>query len=246
MLLTGLLYVMVMFAQTVGFGTDQAGLDAFQGSSNTLGDLGKMYVASWFAFILLVTAVLSAFASNLSSVATAARLTMALARHGFGPRKLAEVDPLHHAPRTAVLFMAAIGVVVNLASWLSGWPVMGTGDAAIDSYFFFAVVGATCLLFVYLLVEAAVLVAWRRGLVKASAIEMILPLLGGLFILVVIFYGVKDAEGLSPAYVAIGWVAVGLIISVLATSLARRIGESLTHELADDSDSAPNTEAERR
>ncbi|EAP99484.1 Amino acid permease [Janibacter sp. HTCC2649] len=230
-LLTGVLFVVVMFAQTIGFGTDKAGLEAFQTSGNTLGDLGDSYVGQWFGVLLLVTAVMSAFASNLSSVAAAGRLVMALARHGFGPAKLAQVDARHHSPRFAILAVAAVSVVVNLISWLSGWPTMGTGDAAIDSYFFFAVVGATCLLFVYLLVEVAVFAAWRRGLVTLNPVELVIPTLGGLFILLVIWFGVKDATGLSPAFVALAWVALGLIIAVAASKLAARIGASLRDEL---------------
>jgi amino acid transporter len=232
-LLTGVLFVVVMFAQTIGFGTDEAGLAAFQGSGNTLGDLGEGYVGHWFALLLLVTAVLSAFASNLSSVAASARLAMALARDGFGPRQFAEIDPTHRTPRNAVLAMAAVGVVVNVITWLTGWPVMGTGDAAIDAYFFFAVVGATCLLFAYLLVEVAVFAAWRRRQISVRPAELVLPGLGGAFILVVIGYSVKDATGLSPAFVAIGWVAVGLVVALLAGRLAQRIGASLTRELQD-------------
>jgi amino acid transporter len=232
-LLTGVLFVLVMFAQTIGFGTDEAGLAAFQGSGNTLGDLGEGYVGHWFALLLLMTAVLSAFASNLSSVAAAARLAMALARDGFGPRQFAEIDATHRIPRNAVVAMAAVGVVVNVIIWLTGWPVMGTGDAAIDAYFFFAVVGATCLLFVYLLVEVAVFAAWRRRQISVRAAELVLPGLGGLFILVVIGYSVKDATGLSPAFVAIGWVLIGLVVALVAGGLAQRIGASLTRELED-------------
>lgn len=232
-LLTGALYVIVMFAQTIGFGTDQAGLEAFQGSGNTLGDLSETYVAHWFAILVLVTAVLSAFASNLASVLAAARLTMALARDGFGPNQLADLTPQHRTPRNAVLTLAALGIVVNIVSWLTGWPVMGTGNAAIDTYFFYAVVGAICLLFVYLLVEVAVFAAWRRGLIKIRAAELVIPGLGGLFILIVIWYSVKDASGVSPAFVAIGWVLVGVVVAAVAGRLAERIGASLTRELAD-------------
>jgi amino acid transporter len=232
-LLTGVLFVVVMFAQTIGFGTDEEGLAAFQGSGNTLGDLGEGFVGHWFALLLLVTAVLSAFASNLSSVMASARLAMALARDGFGPRQFARIDPTHRIPRNAVLAMAGAGIVVNLVTWLTGWPVMGTGDAAIDAYFFFAVVGATCLLFAYLLVEVAVFAAWRSGQVRLHPAELVLPALGGLFIVVVIVYSVKDASGLSPAFVAIGWVVLGLLVAVLAGGLAQRIGASLTRELDD-------------
>lgn len=232
-LLTGILFVLVMFAQTIGFGTDAKGLEAFQGSGNTLGDLSEMYVAKWFAVVLLVAAVLSAFASNLSSVMSAARMLMSLARHGFGPRQLATIEPRHHSPRNAVFAVAGIGIVVNLVSWATGWPDMGTGDKAIDSYFFFAVVGATTLLFAYLLVEVAVFAAWRKGQIKVSAVELILPALGGLFILTVLIYGLKDSVAPHPAFVALAWFLIGVVIAAVAGKLADRIGASLTQEIQD-------------
>ncbi len=238
-LLTGVLFVVVMFVQTIGFGTDADGLAAFQGSGNTLGDLGESYVARWFGILLIVTAVLSAFASNLSSIAAAARLLMALARDGFGPPALAEVDPVHGAPRTAVAVLGAFGIVVNVVCWLAGWPDMGTGNAAIDAYFFFAVVGSVALLFVYLLVEAAVVVAARRGLVEVPTAELVVPGLGALFIIVVIVYNVKDASGFSPAFVALAWVVVGAVVAFTASGLAERIGRSLSRELADDANDRP-------
>lgn len=232
-LLTGVLFVLVMFAQTIGFGTDADGLAAFQGSGNTLGDLGEMYVAKWFAVVLFVAAVLSAFASNLSSVMSAARMLMSLARHGFGPRQLAVIEPKHSTPRNAVLATVGVGIVFCLISWATGWPDMGTGDAAIDSYFFFAVVGASALLYAYLLVEVAVFFAWRKGQVQVSAAELVLPALGGLFILTVIWYGLKDSVSPHPAFVALVWVLIGVVIAVVAGRLAERIGSSLTQEIED-------------
>lgn len=232
-LLTGVLFVIVMFAQTIGFGTDEAGLAAFQGSGSTLGELGETYVAHWFSLLVLVTAVLSAFASNLSSVTSAARLILALARDGFGPPALAKVSDHHETPRNAVLTITAVAIVANLVMWLTGWPDMGTGDAGIDAYFFFAVTGATCLLFAYLLVEVAVFAAWRRKLIKVKAAELVLPALGAIVIIVVIGSGVKDATGFSPTYVALAWVLIGIVIAALNGRLAKRIGASLTKELAD-------------
>jgi amino acid transporter len=229
--LTGALFVVVMFAQTVGFGTDAKGLAAFQSSGNTLGDLGELYVAHWFAMVILVTAVLSAFASNLSSVMSCARLAMALARDGFGPRQLADLDARHGIPRTAVVITVAISIVVAVASWLARWPVMGTGDVAIDAYFFYAVVGATCLLFAYLLVELAVFAAWRRRQIQIRSAELLIPGAGAVFILAVVFYTVKDASGFSPAFVGLAWIILGTVIAVFARSLTRRIGVSLAREL---------------
>ncbi len=230
-LITGALFVIGMFAQTIGFGTDEEGLAKFQGSGNTLGDLGTSYVGNWFGILVVLTAVASAFACNLASVTSSARLMMALARDGFGSPKLAKVDPVHHSPVNAVWLMVAIGIVVNLISWLAKWPVMGTGNAAIDSYFFFAVVGSVCLLFAYLLVEVAVFAAARSGQISVKPWELLWPALGAVFILVILYLNLKGQSGVSPALVALIWVLIGVEIALVAGNLAKRIGESLTREL---------------
>ena len=41
LILTGVLFVVVMFAQVVGFGTDEAGLEAFQEFRKHVGRLGR-------------------------------------------------------------------------------------------------------------------------------------------------------------------------------------------------------------
>ncbi len=71
-----------------------------------------------------------------------------------------------------------------------------------------------------------------------------LPGLGGVFILIVIYYGVKDASGVSPAFVAIAWVLVGLVVALVAGNLAKRIGASLTEELEDAEHSSSRLEPE--
>lgn len=233
-LLTGVLFVVVMFAQTVGFGTDARGLAQFGGSDNTLGDLSGMYIGGWFEYVVLVTAVMSAFACSMSAMAAASRLMFALARDGFGPRLLAGIEPRHGVPRNAVLAVTAVAVAVDLASYLSGRPVMGTGNPAIDSYFYFAVTGATCLLFVYLMVELAVFAASRRGLIPVPAGELVIPAAGAVFIVLVIWYGLKDQTGFSPAYLAVIWVLVGVAVALAVPRLARRIGSSLSRELAEE------------
>lgn len=43
----------------------------------------------------------------------------------------------------------------------------------------------------------------------------------------------KDASGLSPAFVATAWVALGVLVAAFAGKLAARIGASLARELED-------------
>jgi hypothetical protein len=62
----------------------------------------------------------------------------------------------------------------------------------------------------------------------------VLPLLGAVVIAVVLWFNVKDAtEWTAAPLLGLYWCAVGLIIALAASGIARRVGESLTAELAD-------------
>jgi hypothetical protein len=126
---------------------------------------------------------------------------------------------------------------------------MGTGNAAIDTYFLFAVAGSVCLMVCYLLVEVAA--AWFVGAPKFVAVHgghgktpgLVLPLLGAVVILVVLWFNVKDAETwLAAPLLGLYWCAVGLVIALAASGIAKRVGESLTREL----DLTPPVEAEAK
>jgi amino acid transporter len=228
-LLTSVLFVVVMFTQVVGFGTDGKGLEAFKGSGNTLGTLGQRYVGLWFGLVILFTAVMSAFASHLSSAATASRMIYALARDGFGPKALAKLDPQHNSPRNALWIVLAVTGVVDVVSW-------ATGDAALDSYFYFAIIGTVCLMFTYLMVEVGVIRFIGTGRVAIPRYEIVVPLLGIGVIAAAFYFNVKGQSSvLASPYVAFAWCAAGLVIVLAAPGLARRIGTTLTAELGIDS-----------
>ena len=112
---------------------------------------------------------------------------------------------------------------------------MGTGNDAIDTYFLFAVAGSVCLMVCYLLVEIAA--AWFVGAPKfldvhggkGKVLGLVLPLLGALVIVVVLWFNVKDAETWSAApLLGLYWCIVGLVIALAASGIAKRVGESLS------------------
>ena len=113
LILTGVLFVVVMFAQVVGFGTDQAGLDAFQNSGNTLGDLGSSYVGQWFSLLIIFTAIVSAFGCHLAASATSGRMLYAFGRDGFGPKALAHIHEGTGGPRRATWLVVGVALVVD-------------------------------------------------------------------------------------------------------------------------------------
>jgi multisubunit Na+/H+ antiporter MnhB subunit len=61
----------------------------------------------------------------------------------------------------------------------------------------------------------------------------VLPTIGFAVILIVLWYNVKDQKHpwTSPAYIGLGWAAIGLIGALLATTAVARMRRSLAQEL---------------
>ena len=91
----GVFYVIVMLAQSLGFGIDAAGIKAFGSSSAPLGDLSKSYVGSGMEDAINFGATLSAFASLLGCAAGASRILFALGRDGFITHRLGDASSAH-------------------------------------------------------------------------------------------------------------------------------------------------------
>ncbi|MCU1408871.1 MAG: amino acid/polyamine/organocation transporter, superfamily [Microbacteriaceae bacterium] len=238
LLLTGVLFIVVMFAQTIGFGTDAAGLEKFQTSGNTLGDLGHDYIGTWFGLIIIFTAVCAAFGCHVATAATAGRMIYAFTRDGFGPSALAVLDEKTQGPRRATWVVIALAVVAGLICWATGWPVMGTGNPAIDAYFLFAVAGAVCLMVAYFMVEIAAI--WFTGNKRFDVVHggegrilgIVLPTIGAIVIAVVLWFNVKDAsEPAAAPLLGLYWCLLGLLLALAASNIAVRVGKALTAEL---------------
>ncbi|MFC6356845.1 APC family permease [Luethyella okanaganae] len=238
LLLTGVLFIVVMFAQTIGFGTDAAGLTAFQTSGNTLGDLAHDYVGTWFGLIVIFTATCAAFGCHMATAAASGRMIYAFARDGFGPSWFAVLEPKTNGPRRATWLVVALALAATVLCALAGWPDLGTGNPPLDAYFLFAVAGAVCLMIAYFMVEVAAVrfVAAKRFQIvhggTGKLLGVVLPTLGALVIAVVLWFNVKDAASPWAAPIlGLYWCALGAVLALAASSIATRVGNSLIAEL---------------
>lgn len=236
--LTGVLFVLVMFAQTIGFGTDSAGLSEFEHSDNTLGDLGNTYIGEWFSLLIILTATVGAFGCHMATAATSGRMLFAFGRDGFGPESLARIDPGTGGPRRAVWLVVGVALVANLVCGVTTWPPADTGDRPLDTYFVFAIAGSVCLMVCYLMVEIAAV--WFVGAPRFVPIHggagrvagVMLPTAGVVVIAVVLWFSVKDADDWTSAPVlGLYWCAIGLVIALAASSKAEEVGAALAAEV---------------
>ncbi|XVQ84442.1 APC family permease [Microbispora siamensis] len=224
--LTGLLYIVMMFVETIGFGTDAAGVDAFAGAESPLSTLSTRYIGTWFALVIAFTAVASAFASSLSSSAASARMLFALARDGFGPKAFARVDPATGSPRVALVAVVTVALLLDVVVWAAG-----TG--AFDAYYWFATLGVLCVLVAYAVAGVGVIAFTFSGRSAIHRWEAVLPTVGIAYLLYV-FYEQSSGQDAPYSYfpwIAGAWCLAGVVVIFAAPALTRRIGERLTAEL---------------
>lgn len=236
--LGGILYVLMMFAQTIGFGTDAAGVEAFAGSQSSLTDLAAMYIGPWFAVVLAGIALVVAFASTLGSTAAAARLLFALARDGFGPRRLGRLSATG-VPGPAV--MATVAIASVLVIGLGAFSI-----SAFDAYYWYATIAVLCMLVAYAVASIGVIVFTFSGRSRIPRWELVIPI-AGIAYLGYVF--VQQTSGQVPPYtyfpwIAGAWCAVGVAVIVFFPKMTQRIGARITHEIAAADPGAVPTTAE--
>lgn len=229
---SSVLFIVVMFAQTVGFGADAAGVAAFSHSGNSLAQLGHTYVGLWFSLVLSFTAIMSAFGCMLGSAGTAGRLLFAFARDGVGPASWGKLDK-RGEPTSALTAVIVVTFVIALLSFVSGHPILGTGDSALDMYFYYSTIGAIALMVAYLMVEIGTikhLLTERREKIG----EVVLPIAGSVLILAVFYYNVKSQTSWAAApFIAFGAMAVALVMVVVMPTLATKVSNGLTRDLGE-------------
>jgi amino acid transporter len=219
----GIFYTLVMLGQSLGFGIDQQGIDAFSSSSAPLADLSKSYVGSGMADAINFGALMSAFASGLGCAVGAARLLFALGRDGFVTTQLGDVSRRTGSPYKSLAVVMTFAVVVGVALWLND-------TTSVNAFFYMGTLGVLSMLVAY--------VVTNLGAMKFLHLEhrepvwrVIIPILA----LAALVYTLYKNLWPRPAhpydlfpYIIAGWLAVGIAITLAFPRLARRIGRNLS------------------
>jgi amino acid transporter len=214
-------YVLCMVAQTLGFGTDAAGVKQFAGSGAPLGDLAKGYVGSGLACVLDAGAMISALGAGVGCASVGARMLFALSRDGVFDRRLSGVSKSTGAPAAALALVLGLDVVGLIAFGAAG-------TEPIKVFFYFATIGVLSLLAMYMLTNAGALkFLWLE---ERRWYDIVLPLGGIAAAGYTIYRNVYPAPA-SPfdvfPWIVLGWLVLGTLASVLVPGFAGRIREQL-------------------
>jgi amino acid transporter len=224
----GLFYTVVSMAESMGFGTDAAGVAAFTSSGSLVGDLGRNYLTSWVGDVITLGAAFSAFGSALACAIGGSRLLFAFGRDGFGDERLGHTSPTHGTP---VVALAVVMVVVAVETF--GLRLVAT-DQVINIFFWTATYGTLSLLVAYLLsTVGAMRFLFFGGRRLVASWEAVIPVAAIAFLLYTLYKNVYPVPAwpykLFP-YVVLAWLAVSLLIVAAMPGFASRMGDSLRRE----------------
>ena len=212
-------YVACVTAQSLGFGTNAAGVSAFRHSQAPLGELAQRYVGTPLASLLDLGAVLSALGAGLGGVTVAARMMFAFGRDGLAARRLSGVSAATGVPRRALAVEMLFGLALLTAFRLAG-------TSALNVFFYLATIGVLSLLVMYVLTN----VAAARHLGRRSLWQVVAPAGGVLIAGFVLYHNVWPVPA-APyeffPYLALGWLAAGLIATAVIPGFSQKVDVGL-------------------
>ncbi len=222
----GVYFVVVTAVEVMGFGTDDAGLQAFAGSESLLGDLGASYIGEWVGDLISLGASISAFGCCLACVVGASRLLFAMQRDVAGGEKGLAVLTSNGTPARAAGVVAVLMLVAAVV-------MVSCGGRIGDTFAWSGVMGTLILLVAYVLTTiGAIRLVFVQKKLAVATWQIVIPLLalvvlGYTLYRNVIPYPTEGAARVFPI-VAAAWIVLSVVAVFAAPRAAERLGRALT------------------
>lgn len=228
-ILAGIVFIGVSYAQTIGFGLMSGGTKAYAASPAPNTDLGRVYVGHAFALLLDLGAAMSTFACTLASANGAARVLYSLGRDGRLPEVLNRVHERHNSPYVAV----SASMIIGLASALA---FIGHTNSPSDIYGWLGALATLAVIVAYGMTSIASLIYFWREDFARKAIYNVVPVIVAVALLTYTFYSqifpVPPAPLKYWPYVMVVYLLVGagILVAQRNRSISRILpGEQTLH-----------------
>ena len=206
-IICGIFYIIVAYAQVLGFGLNPGGIKALTGSDTPLADLTSKYLSSGVSLIIMICISISFFSSALGCVSAGARILYTMGRDGLLNKALFKNHNKHHTPSTGINIL-----VITSALIFTGCFSL----AAIDVGRYAATVGTLALLLSYILATICAIIFFYRNKIWNGA-KLILPVFSICILGFIFFLNIYPAPefpiSLLP-YGVILWLIIGLFLSM--------------------------------
>jgi amino acid transporter len=217
----GVVFTVVTAAETLGFGTDPAGVASFTRFTSLLADLSARYFGGWSGDLFDALAICSALGAALASIVASSRILFALCRDLVPSSPVGRISQVSGTPRNA-----AVCVVLAAIMGYGAMRVVFHASGS-DAFFWASTLGALALLIAYLLVVVSAAGALIRSSGQAMRWLLFIPSLAALAIAYTLWANIYPPQ--SGAYRVIPWIVlVWCCASVMATLLNPRLVDLIT------------------
>lgn len=218
----GAFYLLSIIAQSLGYGTDAAGVKRFVGAGAPYGDLGRAYVGVWLADLLTIFAIVSLFAISIGTLSGASRVLYALGRGAGLTGGVARVSK-NGSPITALFVAGGLAAVCMVVLRLTGAEVL-------DATFWILAIGTIGLLVAYVLATiGAIRFLFFGGRTDTPRWQIVVPVLA---LLLVIYTLYKNAVGLDAPYSYFPYIVLVWLLIGVGLSFRRGLREHVRADLA--------------
>lgn len=214
-IISGVFYVIVAYAQILGFGVTKEGMTALLGSELPLADLMSKYLSPGFSLAVVVCIIISFFSVSLGCISTDARILYTMGRDGMLSRSLNKINPKHHTPSAGINLMVGVSLLIFAVCFRA--TALNVGQ-------YTATIGSLAMLLSYLLATVCAIVFFHKNKIW-NGVKLIVPVMS-ICILVFVFvlnvYPIPEYPmNLIPLSVIL-WVIVGIGLSFRTKGIGRR------------------------
>ena len=198
LLVSGALYVVVSYAQVLGYGLEN--IQALAADSAPLDTLAVRYASRGYAVVLDLAAALGSFACVLASLSAAGRMLFALGRAGLAPFP-GRVHPTHGTPANALLITGGV-----FLAGLLGWAL------PTDPGFYYGATGTIGTLSIILVYMAVAWAQTKNAGKKWSGLGAAAGMLGVVFLLWPLYNSIYPIPAYPASlwpFVLLAWLALG-------------------------------------
>jgi amino acid transporter len=212
----GVVFTIVTAAETLGFGTDRAGVARLTTSTSLLADLSARYFGGWSGDLFDALAVCSALGGSLAAIVASSRILFALCRDLLPSSPVARISEVSGTPRNAG-FCVLLAVIVGYVAMRVAFRASGS-----DAFFWGSTLGALALLVAYLLVVVSAAGALLREPDQRARWMLFIPALSAVAITYTFWVNVYPPQ--PGAYRVIPWIVLAWCCGpVVATLLHPRL-----------------------
>lgn len=225
-ILAGIFFVFVSFAEVNGFGVDH--IANLANAAAPLNTLATTYAGSLMAIFVDFAAMISAFACTLGSASACSRLLFAMGRDGALPRSFGKTHEKHKTPHVAVHAIAVAMVVLYL--------LWGVHAGAGNYYNYVGTIGTLTLLVAYLLINVSAVSYFHRERAKGYSVlkHAVIPVASFIILLWPIWNNIYPVPSypfnLFP-YIAMVWLVIGIVMIAVKTKQNPEIANSIVSDL---------------